>query len=157
MELDRSAYCMSLRGNLSPVSAKMTLGGCDIIFVAFSVADLDIEMNSFIALQWLAGKVCQKWRLSPPSADPLSLTVRPDSAWCNGIVVLIAFKTGLGFGPGIFQLWSVKPITYLLREETLSWADRSWVWEPICAICFGILVSCLYWNMVSFVLWIINT
>lgn len=37
-------------------------------------------------------------------------------AW--GIVVVIAFKTGSGSGARIFQLWSVKPITYLLREDT---------------------------------------
>lgn len=76
--------------------------------------------------QRVTGNVWQRWRLllsPPPPAHPLS--VRTPAQWCEGIVVVIAFKTGLGSRPRIFQLWSVKPITYLLREDTQSCVDES--------------------------------
>lgn len=55
----------------------------------------------------------------------LILSVRTPAQWCEGIVNVIAFKTGLGSSPRIFRLWSVKPITYLLREDTQSCVDES--------------------------------
>lgn len=79
--------------------------------------------------QRVAGNVWQRWRV--PLALPSS--VHPPSVWCEGIVVVIAFKTGLGSGPRIFQLWSVKPITYLLREDTQSCVNESLsVWANLC-------------------------
>lgn len=90
------------------------------------------EQSPLTAVTWgwqsqrVAGNVWQRWRLLPSVtllAHPL--TVRPPAVWCEGIVVVIAFKTGLGFGPRIFQLWSAKPIAYLLREDTQSCVDES--------------------------------
>ncbi len=100
----------------------------------------------FVAFQFLVWIL--KWTISPQSheadsrrqsqgmcdsdegfyrhSSPAHLfSVCPPAMRCEDIVVIIAFKTGLGSGPRIFQLWSVKPITYLLREDTQSYVDES--------------------------------
>lgn len=57
--------------------------------------------------------------------DSRLLSARLPAGCCEGIVDVIAFKTGLGSGPRIFLLRSVKPITDLLREDTQSYEDES--------------------------------
>ncbi len=111
-------------GNSSPVRAKMNMGQCVSHVCCLSVPCSDIEMNSLPLLQ--SHKAASRresrrtWQLQcdsdegfyhhfPPPAHLLS--VCPSAVWCESIVTIIAFKTGLDSRPRIFQLWSVKPIT----------------------------------------------
>lgn len=134
MDLDRSTHCVSLRGSHHLSGPKWLQAGVLAMFVA----------SQFLVwiLKWTISPRCSRTRLTVaesrreyvtamkaftttphPLAHPVC--VCPPAVWCAGIVVVIAFKTGLGSGPRIFQLGSVKPITYLLREETQSCVDES--------------------------------
>lgn len=74
----------------------------------------------------------------------LILSVNPSGVCCGAAAVVIAFRTSLGSGPRIFQLWSLKPITHLLREGTHK---PTWM-KAFCATCLGFSTSCLCCNTV---------
>lgn len=116
----------------SPVGAKMTIGWCSSHVCCLSVPCLDIEMNSLTSPQSFKAdsrresqEMCDSDEGFYHHSPLLIFPVCPPAVWREGIVVIIAFKTSLGSGPRIFQLWSVKPITYLLREDTQSYVDES--------------------------------
>lgn len=84
------------------------------MFVAFLFYCLDIEMNSLPPRSNTRLTVAESrrefvtamkgfhHRHPPPPAH--FLCVCPTAVWHEGIVVVIAFRTGLGSGPRIFQL-----------------------------------------------------
>lgn len=115
-------------GHSSPVRAKIAKGWCVShgFFYYPSISCLDIEINSL--------RSSQSHKAEPPHPHPpLLCTVYPPSVWRKGIVVIIAFRTRLGSGPRIFQLWSLKPITYLLHEDTQSGG-----WKPCVALALAL-------------------
>lgn len=94
------------------------------------------------------------WRLTP-SLLPHLLSFHPPAVWFKGALVVIAFKSSLGSRPGIFQLWSAKPITHLLREGRQSCVD-----EFLCVklnLCHLELLHRSCSEVMPFVLWIIST
>lgn len=85
----------------------MTLGLCVSDVCCLSIPCLDIEMNSLLSLQSHEDEshrecvtAMKAFTIAPPHRLILSLSVL---LWCEGIVVVIAFKTGLGYGQGSFS------------------------------------------------------
>lgn len=130
------------RGRSSPVRAKIT--------IAFTVGRVFIFFHTFPfffcagLLKWIVFPSAPAHKADAIPSRLLILSVYPPGVCCGAAAVVIAFRTSLGSGPRIFQLWSLKPITHLLREDTHK---PTWM-KAFCATCLGFSTSCLCCNTV---------
>lgn len=131
------------RGRSSPVRAKIT--------IALSVRRVFIYLffscHFFFWLDYWNELCFPSAPAHKADAIPsrlLILSACPPGVCRGAAAVVIAFRTSLGSGPRIFQLWSLKPITHLLREDTHK---PTWM-KAFCATCLGFSTSCLCCNTV---------